>query len=145
MTLADDPVDSRDPFLFHKTTRREVYDRALAAARAQGADEAILWNERGELTEGTRTNLLLRLDGRWLTPARACGLLGGVARERLLRSGRVAEASIPREALGRAEALLLVNSLRGAIRVRRLGNSSPESDRLSFSHPDSQPPATEER
>ena len=145
VAVAPEPVDSGDLFLCHKTSRRAVYERALAAARARGADEAILWNERGELTEATRSNLLVRLDGRWLTPARECGLLAGVARERLLRSGRVTEAILPREALARVEAVLLVNALRGPVRVARVVGSSPEGDRLMWSQPEIPPPAREER
>jgi para-aminobenzoate synthetase/4-amino-4-deoxychorismate lyase len=113
--LARDPVASQDVSLFHKTTNRAVYDAALAAARAAGADEAILWNERGELTEGTRTNLVLELGGERLTPARTCGLLGGVFRQELLERGKIREALLTREDLLRAERVLLVNALRGWI------------------------------
>ena len=113
--VASGPVDSASPLLFHKTTRREIYERAHAEAEARGADEAILWNERGELTEGSRTNVVLRIDGRWVTPALECGLLAGVLRARLLESGRVREAVLPKDALARAERLVLISSLRGAI------------------------------
>ncbi len=113
VTLASTPVASENVRLFHKTTDRRVYDAALAEARAAGADEAILWNERGELTEGTRTNLVLELGGERLTPARECGLLAGVFRQSLLERGKVREAVLTREDLSRARRILLVNSLRG--------------------------------
>lgn len=115
--LAPTPVSSASALLFHKTTRREIYERALAQAKSTGADEAILWNERGELTEGSRTNLLLRLDGRWLTPRRECGLLAGVLRARLLERGRVREATLTAADLARAERVLAASSLRGLIRL----------------------------
>ena len=113
--LTEEPVDSRDRFLFHKTTDRRIYDAALAEARAAGADEAILWNEKCELTEGTRTNLVLEIDGKRLTPALDCGLLAGVFRRSLLERGKLQEAVLRREDLERADRVLLVNALRGWI------------------------------
>jgi len=125
--LAATPVDSADPLLFHKTTRREVYATALAAARARRADEAILCNERGELTEGTRANLVLDLGGARLTPARECGLLAGAFRAELLERGEIGEARLRREDLARAERLWFVNSLRGWIPATLAGD--PLADR----------------
>ncbi|QQR74195.1 MAG: chorismate-binding protein [Holophagales bacterium] len=143
--LVGAPVESADLLLFHKTTRRERYDRALAEARACGADEAILRNERGELTEGCRTNLLLRVGGRWLTPRREAGLLPGVARERLLRTGRVAESTLTVTDLAAAESVLLINSLRGAIRVAAVHAAAAEGDRLLWGSSENVAPVTEER
>jgi para-aminobenzoate synthetase/4-amino-4-deoxychorismate lyase len=113
--VAAEPVSSSSPLLFHKTTHREIYDRALAEVQSFGADEVILWNERGELTEGSRTNLVLKLDGRWLTPARECGLLAGVLRGHLLDRGWIAEAVLKKEDLLRAERAAFVSALRGGI------------------------------
>lgn len=115
VTLASAPVASDDVRLFHKTTDRRIYDAALAEAREAGADEAILWNERGELTEGTRTNLVLEIDGERLTPARESGLLGGIFRQSLLARGKVREAVLTRDDLARSQRVLLVNSVRGWI------------------------------
>ncbi len=118
--LASAPVDSQAVSLFHKTTSRAVYDAALAAARAAGADEALLWNERGELTEGTRTNLVLEISGERLTPARESGLLAGVFRHSLLERGKVKEALLTRDDLRRAGRILLINALRGWIPAKLL-------------------------
>lgn len=120
VALAAEPVDSADPFLCHKTTRRAVYDAALAAALAAGADEPLLRNERGELTEGARTNLVIEIDGRRWTPARRCGLLAGVFRGELLERGRIEEAVLRPPDLARAERIWLVNALRGWIPVGRV-------------------------
>ncbi|MEO8196881.1 MAG: aminodeoxychorismate synthase component I [Thermoanaerobaculia bacterium] len=115
VSLASASVDSGNVRLFHKTTDRSIYEAALAEAWAVGADEAILWNERGELTEGSRTNLVLEIDGERLTPARECGLLAGVFRQSLLERGRVREAVLSRDDLSAASRILLVNALRGWI------------------------------
>ena len=110
--LADRPLAGSDgEFVRFKTTQRAHYD-AFAPGDASIFD-TLLWNERGELTEFTRGNMALRLDGRWLTPALRCGLLPGIARARLLREGAIEEAVLVRADLARAEDLAFFNSLRG--------------------------------
>ena len=115
LALAAAPVPTEGPgaeFLHHKTTRREIYEH-LSATKPPDAFDVILWNEAGELTECSFGNLALLIEGRWLTPALAAGLLPGVMREALLREGRVSEARLTRDDLTRAEGLAFFNSLRG--------------------------------
>jgi para-aminobenzoate synthetase / 4-amino-4-deoxychorismate lyase len=109
--LAPDPIDPADVFLYHKTTRREVYEAARAAR--PGADAVILWNPDREVTEGTEANLVALIDGRKVTPPVECGLLAGTFRADLLARGEIVEARIPMDALRRAERVWLVNSVRG--------------------------------
>ena len=116
VALAEGSFPSMDVFRFHKTTHRAAYDAALALA-PPGTDEVLLRNEDGFLTEGTRTNLVVELDGRWVTPPRDHGLLAGVFRESLLRAGRLVEAPLRVADLGRARRVALVNALRGWIPV----------------------------
>lgn len=112
----------------HKTTARAHYDRPLAAARARGADEAILVNAHGDLVEGTRTTLWLRLGGRWLTPESAAGGLPGVHRAHVLAARTDAgEARLRPADLAEAEAVVLANALRGASRVRVTGVPAPSN------------------
>lgn len=109
--LDDRPTDSDTPWLYHKTTRREIY--AAARARRPDAEEVILWNPAGEVMEGTIANVIARLDGVWVTPPVESGLLPGCLRERLLRRGCVRERRITVEELRRAEQWGLANSVRG--------------------------------
>jgi para-aminobenzoate synthetase/4-amino-4-deoxychorismate lyase len=104
-------VEAGGEFVRFKTTRRGHYD-AFAPAEP-GVFDTLLWNERGQLTEFTRGNVALRLDGRWITPTPACGLLQGVGRARLLREGVVAEGIVTRDDLARADGLAFFNALRG--------------------------------
>lgn len=113
--LAPFPVAATDRFLFHKTTRRAVYERARAAAPS--LDEVLLWNERGEMTEATTMNLVVDLDGGRWTPPVACGLLPGTERARLLDEGLAGERVITREDLERASGVWLVNSVHGERRA----------------------------
>ncbi|KVQ10017.1 anthranilate synthase [Burkholderia ubonensis] len=111
------PTHSADALLLHKTTRRAEYDRAWQAAEALGCFDMLFVNERGEVTEGGRSNLFVKLDGRWVTPPLSSGVLPGVMRGVLLDdpSFGATERVVTREDLSRAQALLLTNALRGAL------------------------------
>lgn len=102
----------------HKTTDREHYEWRWRAARARGADEAILLNRQGEVVEGTRTNVWIEREGQLLTPPLTAGGLPGVERAHLLdtRSG-AAEAVLTPVDLEQADAVWLSNALRGLMRV----------------------------
>ena len=120
--LSTRSVRSTDPFLYHKTTRREFYDSTLTRLTAAcGADEALFVNERGEITEGSRTNIFLERDGVLLTPALACGLLPGTLRARLLKEGKAREAVLTPADLTRDDRLFLGNALRGLMPARFAG------------------------
>jgi len=89
----------------------------LALRRASGAFEALLLNERGQLVEGSRSNLILSLPDGLFTPPLADGCLPGTVRRRLLESGQVAERSLTPADLDRADKVLLTNSLIGLLEV----------------------------
>jgi para-aminobenzoate synthetase / 4-amino-4-deoxychorismate lyase len=110
---AREPMHPGDPFLRHKTTRRDIYERAQTEAAAAGVDDAILMNTRGEVCETTRANLFVEIDGQVLTPAVVCGLLPGVLRAEMLESGAAVEAVLGWRELKIASRLWVGNSLRG--------------------------------
>jgi para-aminobenzoate synthetase/4-amino-4-deoxychorismate lyase len=114
--LADRPLIGSDgEFVRFKTTRRAHYD--AFAPTQDGIFDTLLWNERGELTEFTRGNVALRIDGRWRTPTLECGLLPGIARARLLREGAISQSTLTCADLERAQGVAFFNSLRGWLRV----------------------------
>ncbi len=119
VALAEPAVDAGEPLLHHKTTSRGIYE--AARDRARGADDVLLRNRAGELTEATRANLVLRKGDRWLTPAAACGLLPGTFRAELLARGLLEEARLKREDLETADEVWLINSLRGWIPIELVG------------------------
>jgi para-aminobenzoate synthetase/4-amino-4-deoxychorismate lyase len=108
--LARAPVDSGAIWLYHKTTRREIYD--AAGASRPDCDEVVLWNERGELTEASTANLVLDLDGAWVTPPVTSGLLAGTFRGWLLAAGQIWERVLTPEDLRAARHIYLINSVR---------------------------------
>ncbi|HSB02296.1 MAG TPA: aminodeoxychorismate synthase component I [Anaerolineales bacterium] len=113
--LARQPVDSTDAFLFHKTTRRAVYEAAREGRAA--FDDVLLYNEAGELTEFTIGNLVAEIDAQLLTPPIACGVLPGTFRAHLMEAGQVAERTIRVEQLQDCTGLFRVNSIRKWQRV----------------------------
>lgn len=119
LAVDDRPVASEDPLLRHKITWRQRYEEALA--RQPGAGEVALFNERGELTETTRGNLVLRFGHELLTPAAECGLLPGVYRAELLARGRLRPARLPLAALAEADEVFHLSALRGWWRCRLIG------------------------
>lgn len=106
-----------DPLLRHKTTCRDTYDRAWRFAQAHHAFDMLFFNRRGELTEGGRSNVFVRIDGRWITPPLASGVLPGIMRTVLLAdpAWQAIEQPVTRAAFERREALVLCNALRGAM------------------------------
>jgi para-aminobenzoate synthetase/4-amino-4-deoxychorismate lyase len=122
--LADEegfaPTRASQFLLRHKTTSRAQYDRAWHGAEAKGAFDVLFFNERGELTEGGRSNVFVKLDGQWYTPPLRAGVLPGIMRQVVLEdpSMQARERTITRAELLRAEALVICNALRGALPAR---------------------------
>jgi 4-amino-4-deoxychorismate lyase len=113
--IADERLDPDDPWLRVKTSVRGRYDRARATL-PPGVDEWLFLNTRGELCEGTITNVFVASEGALLTPPLASGLLPGILRARLLREGRAREAVLRPADLGHG--LIVGNALRGLIPAR---------------------------
>jgi para-aminobenzoate synthetase/4-amino-4-deoxychorismate lyase len=129
--LADDRMDSGDPLLRHKTTRRAIYDKPREEAhRRLGADEVVFRNERGEITEGSFTNIFVEKGGVLLTPSLASGLLPGTLREQLLRDGKAKEAVLTLRDLEAADRIFLGNSVRGLVPAERAWNPASLSARI---------------
>ena len=119
LVLANETTHSGDVFLRHKTSIRSRYDAAWKAAEAQGAFDALFFNERGELTEGGRSNVFVRVGECWFTPSLSSGLLPGVMRGVLLEAPawNASERVITRKMLERADDIVVCNGLRGPLRA----------------------------
>lgn len=123
--LSDTVLPRRDYLRRFKTDRRATYDAAWQAAAQQGAFDALFFNEDGWLLEGGRSNVFVKHQGRWLTPALDLDILNGVMRQTVLANpqthlgaNRVEEARISRAMLAEAEAIRLSNALRGVFAVK---------------------------
>ena len=121
--IAPGRVWSGDPLLRHKLTSRQRYDQAYRESLDQGFGECLFLNERDEVTEGAISNIVARIDGRWVTPPESSGLLNGVYCRYLLRTRPwITERAVTIDDLRRADLLLICNALRG-IRVAELAET----------------------
>jgi para-aminobenzoate synthetase/4-amino-4-deoxychorismate lyase len=118
VVLASAPITGEPEFLLHKTTHRDAY---AAFDPPPGVFDTLLWNARGELTEFTRGNVVVEIDGALVTPPLACGLLPGVLRAELLARGEIVERVVQVDELPRATALWFINGVRGMLPVRLIG------------------------
>jgi para-aminobenzoate synthetase / 4-amino-4-deoxychorismate lyase len=100
LSLATTPVNSSDPFLFHKTTNRDYPDGLL------------FYNERNEVTESGIANIVVNIDGQLVTPPVRCGLLPGTYRAQLLAEGKIVERVITLDELRAVKEFFLINSVR---------------------------------
>jgi para-aminobenzoate synthetase/4-amino-4-deoxychorismate lyase len=116
VALAGAAISSDDEYLHHKTTHRAVYE--AHAPEIADIFDTLLFNERGEITEFTRGNVAVELNGRLITPPQSSGLLPGTLRAEMLAEGKLIERVLRRGDLDRASAIWFLNSLRGMVRVR---------------------------
>ncbi len=119
--LSTQRVASTYPLLQHKTTDRGAYNRALAEAHAKGWFDAILTNERGEITEGAITNIFIQKDGFWITPPLPSGLLPGVGRRVFMLKNGARERKLTVQDLQRADKIVVTNALIGALEAEWCG------------------------
>ncbi len=117
---ASGETNSNDPLLKHKTSSRYSYDLAYREAEKNGGFDAIFVNEKNEVTEGGRSNFLIKKKGVMLTPPLECGLLPGIMRAELLNSGDylIREEIIKKNDVNESTEIYLCNALRGLFKVR---------------------------
>lgn len=111
IAISQNRLNSCNDLLYHKTTLRD--ERIID----DGLFDIFYLNERDELCEGSRSNIVLNIGGELLTPKLDCGLLAGTLRERLLKFGEIKEAILGLDDLKNAKEIYAINSLRGAIKV----------------------------
>ncbi len=108
---------SDNPFLYHKTTFRSLYDREHARYAARGYDDVIFCNENNQITEGAISNIFVKIKNCFYTPPVACGLLNGIYRQIFMKKVKAKEKIIYGDDLKKADKIILTNSIRGATEV----------------------------
>ncbi len=116
ISLAMQPVNSEDLSLYHKTTNRSVYENAIG--ENQDCDDILLWNEAGNITESTISNVIFKKDSEYYTPPVSCGLLSGTYRAHLISQGHLKERIIPKAEINLYSEIYLINSVRGKYPVK---------------------------
>ena len=115
VTLSTTPMDRADVRLYHKTTERAVYDEMRASS--PDAFDVVLWNAAREITELTRGNIVVEIDGERVTPPVSCGLLPGVLRAELLERREIRERVVTVAELLDARRVWFINALRGWVPI----------------------------
>ncbi len=124
VTISKKKVKSSDRFLYYKTTNKTMYIREFAKYTAKGFYDVLFTNEKGEITEGTYNNLIIRSKGMFYTPPVASGLVAGVYRAYCLRRLPIQEKTLYRKDLVKADRVFLCNSLTGMVRVTYVDTSA---------------------
>lgn len=113
ITISNIAVNSADVFLQYKTTYRPHYEKTFDKIKNGEIYDEIFFNEKGELTEGARSNIVLEINGKLYTPPCICGLLCGTFRRNLLEKNKIKEKILYKSDLDNADKIYCVNSVRG--------------------------------
>ena len=119
----DECVRSDDILLYHKTTKsrvREFFDRVHAQLQDNYTD-VVFMNEQGFITESSRANIFIELNGQCFTPPLSAGLLAGIMRHKILQENpTIKERNLSKKDLEKADRIWLCNSVRGMREVHKL-------------------------
>lgn len=110
------------PFVYHKTLNYGECIRERRMAAAKGLNEAVFLNSRGEICEGTASNIFFVRNGWIITPDISCGLLPGIIRGYLTEHYGIEEEKLCWDDLERFDECFLSNSLMGVMPVLKFGN-----------------------
>jgi para-aminobenzoate synthetase/4-amino-4-deoxychorismate lyase len=118
----------------HKSTHRDVFDRARSRVVPFRADEAILLTGEGFLAEGCVTSVFFWQGSTLCTPALELGILPGIGRARVLELARERKITLEEGKYSRSMVeglpLFLVNSVRGVLETAVHGDwRKPRDDR----------------
>lgn len=116
--IAANPMPSTNVFLFHQTNRSQVYADRARASLPIPADDVVLVNERGEVTQAALSNVAALIDGRWCTPPIDSGCRAGVYRASLIEKGMLEVRPVTIEEFTGATEIALLSSVTGWQRAR---------------------------
>lgn len=107
----------------------------LEEAKLLGFDEALVCNTEGNICEGAVSNVIVEIDGRWVTPPTSDGALSGIMRDLVIENCEVSVESIPVSRINEVRAAILLSSLRisqpvASINGRDLEASQAFSDKI---------------
>ena len=101
----------------------------LEFAKSRGFDDGIIITDDGQIAETSTASLLLKLDGKWLTPPLTSGILNGVVRALVLEAGLAKVSRISEGDLSNIESGLLLTSLRNAQLIGSIAGRDLQLDR----------------
>ncbi|MDP8230060.1 MAG: aminodeoxychorismate synthase component I [Candidatus Gorgyraea atricola] len=113
-------VSSENPYLYHKSTNRDLYNKEHTKWKRCGYFDIIFRNEKNQITEGAISNIIIKKGQFYYTPPLECGLLNGVYRKSLLnkRQFPLREKILYKKDLCNADKVYMVNSVRGMVECK---------------------------
>lgn len=110
-------TDSKNIFLYHKTTNRTLYDKEYKKYTKQGYIDVLFCNERDEITESAISNIIIKKNEHYYTPPVRCGLLPGIYRQHFITTQPVTEKILTVSDIQSADQIYICNAVRGLIPV----------------------------
>lgn len=118
ITISNITTNSNNKLLYHKSTFRPWYEESMDRIKRGEIYDEIFFNQKGELTEGARSNIILEIDKQLFTPSLECGLLNGILRQQMLDNKKIVEKKLYKSDLNKASRIFCINSVRGMVEVR---------------------------
>lgn len=109
-------TNSQNIFLYYKTNNRNLYENELNKAKKENFDEVVFFNEEGYLTEGSYTNLIVKINAQFYTPPIQSGILNGIFRQKLIKKYQIKEKNITLPEFLSSECIYFINSVRGILK-----------------------------
>ncbi len=117
LLLSDKSLNSQSDSLYHKSSLRQIYDEKAFLWKENQCFDIAFFNEKNELCEGSRSNIIIKKDKVFYTPTLQSGLLNGIYRQFLLDLGLIKEKRLFKEDLLNADEIYCINSVRGLQKV----------------------------
>ena len=113
-------VSSDNLFLYHKTTKRDLYDKSYKRCKRKNLFDIIFLNEKGQVTEGAISNIIIKRGRFYYTPPVKCGLLNGVYRQYLMtkKDFPLKEKILYKPDIIEADKVYMCNAVRGMQEVK---------------------------
>ena len=115
--ISDEKIYSQNSFLYFKTNFKPWYQKSYNLIKKKEIFDTIYFNEKDELTEGSRSNILILKNNELLTPKLSCGLLNGIMRQKMLQENKIKEKILHYEDLIASDKIFLINSIKGLVEV----------------------------
>ena len=114
--FSETKTNSSNEFLYHKTDNRYWYDNAMKKIKNDEVFDVIYTNEKDEITEGARSNIVISKDGKLYTPPISSGLLNGTYRQKIIH--KLNEKTLYKSDIINADKIYCINSVRGIVEVK---------------------------
>lgn len=115
--LAKNKTNTNNIFLYYKTTNRMWYSETMSKIGENKIFDEVYMNQKNQITEGARSNIIIKKKDIYYTPSLNCGLLNGCFRQFIIKKLNVIEKDLYIDDLKNADKIFCLNSIRGIFEV----------------------------